>query len=265
VENGAHLVNGVGSQRAWPGWTTVALIDDQALIRSAVRTALSAAGVKVVGEADRPEAVLRTVLSLRPDVVLMDFVFDGTVRIESIEQISFAAPSSRILVLTANNERERLLEAVMAGASGYILKHADAETIVNGVRASAAGECVIASEVAGGLLDGIREQRIRVSARGERAADAICAALTERELEIFTRLPRGETNREIGSVLSLSANTVKKHVASILAKLQLENRIQAAVVAVRSGFSCVGGLFLVHSLSEETELPGAVLHLLVGV
>jgi DNA-binding NarL/FixJ family response regulator len=92
----------------------------------------------------------------------------------------------------------------------------------------------------------------------------IRAALTERELEIFKRLPSGESNRAIGCALSLSENTVKTHVASILAKLHLDNRVQAAVEAVRSGFSCVTGLFLLEALREEADLPTALVGFLFG-
>jgi DNA-binding NarL/FixJ family response regulator len=102
---------------------------------------------------------------------------------------------------------------------------------------SAAGECVISTHIAGDLLDRIRERDIPVTARSEHARTAIRMILTERELEIFKRLASGESNQEIGRALSLSENTVKNHIASILAKLQLDNRIQAAVQAVRSGIS----------------------------
>lgn len=130
------------------------------------------------------------------------------------------------------------MEAILAGASGYMLKdHATREKLVAAVRSTAAGECVISSHVAGDLLGRIRERDIPVTARSEHAATAIRAVLTERELEIFKRLASGESNQAIGRELSLSENTVKNHVASILAKLQLDNRIQAAVQAVRSGIA----------------------------
>ena len=95
-------------------------------------------------------------------------------------------------------------------------------------------------------------------------AEAIRSALTARELEIFTRLASGESNQQIGRALAVSENTVRNHVASILAKLQLENRVQAAVRAVRSGLSCVAGLFMVHVLSDEAGFPVAVVSQLLG-
>ena len=130
-----------------------------------------------------------------------------------------------------------MVEAILAGACGYMLKSAPPDELIGAVRATAAGESVISPQVAGGLLDRIRERDLPVTVGSEHAATAIRAVLTERELEIFKRLASGERNQEIGRALSVSENTVKHHVASILAKLQLDNRIQAAVQAVRSGIS----------------------------
>ncbi len=217
-----------------------------------------------MGEADCAETGLQVVLDLRPDVVLMDFVLRGRSRIEAIERIAELAPASRILVLTANAERDSLLRAIDAGACGYILKDAGTAAIVKGVRASAAGECVLSSQVAGVLLERLRERDIRPTAGAERMATAIRAALTERELQIFKRLASGESNHEIARAFSLSENTVKNHVASILAKLHLNNRVQAAAQAVRSGFSCVAGLFVLEALSDEADLASAVMSLLLA-
>ena len=210
------------------GPITVVLVDEQEMTRSGVRQALEMAGLEVVAEADSGRTGIRAVVDLRPEVVLMDPMFQGGYSIEAIERISLLAPASRILVLTSSKEREILLEAIVAGACGYILKVADAEAIVNAVRAAARGECVISPEVAEGLLTRIRERDTRITASSKREADAIRATLTERELEIFTRLASGVSNREIAGAFSLSESTVKNHVASILAKLHLNNRIQAA-------------------------------------
>jgi DNA-binding NarL/FixJ family response regulator len=111
------------------------------------------------------------------------------------------------------------------------------DAIINAIRATAAGELVFSSQIAGKLLQRIRERDIPVTATSLTAANAIRAALTERELEIFTLLASGNSNQQIGHELSLSTNTVSNHIKSILAKLQLDNRIQAAVHAVRSGIS----------------------------
>src|SRR5579864_2393105 len=214
---------------------TVVLVDDEQLIRVALAQALSSSGLELVGEAENGEDAIRLVVDVRPDVVMMDLRLPGISGVDAIEQLALLAPASRVLVLT-RSEQNRVVEAIVAGASGYILKSAPPEAIVSAVRATAAGESVISSQIAGKLLQRIRELDIPVKT-SDTAAVAIRAALTERELEIFTRLASGRTNHEIADELSLSANTVANHIASILAKLHLENRIQAAVQAVRSGIS----------------------------
>jgi DNA-binding NarL/FixJ family response regulator len=214
---------------------TVVLVDDEQLIRAALAQALSDGGLELVGEAESGEAAIDLVLDVRPDVVLMDVRLPGLSGVETIEQLALLAPTSRVLVLT-RSEQNRVVEAIIAGATGYILKSAPAETIVRAVQATAAGESVLSSQIAGKLLRRMRELDIPVKTN-ESAAGVIRAALTERELEIFTQLASGKTNPEIARELSLSTNTVANHIASILAKLHLENRIQAAVQAVRSGIS----------------------------
>ena len=215
--------------------TTVVLVDDEQLIRVALARALSDGGLELVGEAGNGEDAIELVVDVHPDVVLMDLRLPGTSGLQVIEQLGLLAPASRVLVL-ARSEQNRVVEAIIAGASGYILKSASPDAIVGAVRATAAGESVLSSQIAGKLLQRIRELDLPVRT-GDTAAVAIRAALTERELEIFTRLASGKSNQEIARELSLSTNTVANHIASILAKLHLDNRIQAAVEAVRSGIS----------------------------
>jgi DNA-binding NarL/FixJ family response regulator len=215
---------------------TVVLVDDEALIRGALARALRDAELELVGEAADARGALRLVVDLRPDVVLMDLRLPDSPAIEVIEQLSVLAPASRILILT-RTEQNRVVEAIVAGASGYILKTAPPEAIIAAIRATAAGESVISSQIAGRLLERIRERDIPVTTTSRDAATAIRAVLTERELEIFERLASGKSNQDIARDLSLSTNTIRNHIASILAKLHLDNRIQAAVHAVRSGIS----------------------------
>ena len=214
---------------------TVVLVDDEQLIRRAIAQALLSSGLELVGEAANGEEAIRTVLDVRPDVVLMDLRLPGISGVEAIEQLGLLAPASRVLVLT-RSEENRVVEAIIAGASGYILKTAPPEAIISAVKATAAGECVLSPQVAGKLMQRIRELDLPVKASGT-TATAIRAALTERELEIFTQLASGHSNHQIAHDLSVSTNTVANHIASILAKLHLENRVQAAVQAVRSGIS----------------------------
>jgi DNA-binding NarL/FixJ family response regulator len=222
------------SQRHQP--ITTVLVDEESMIRIALSQALSANGVDVVGEASTGEDALTMVVDLRPDVVVLDPKLPGVSGIDVIEQLSLLAPASRILIFTSS-EHNLVVAAIVAGARGYILKSSAREAIIGAVRATAAGECVLSSQIAGLILERIRERDIPVTATSHSAAVAIRATLTMRELEIFERLASGESNQKIGLELSLSTNTVSNHIASILAKLHLDNRIQAAVQAVRSGIS----------------------------
>jgi DNA-binding NarL/FixJ family response regulator len=222
------------AERRWP--ITVVLVDDEQLIRSALAQALAADGLDLIGEATNAADAVKMVVDLRPDVVLMDLKLPESQGVQTIEALGLLAPASRMLILT-RSEENRVVEAIVAGASGYILKTAKPATIVAAVKATAAGESVISAQIAGKLLHRIRELGIPISSDGDNAASAIRAALTPRELEIFTRLASGKSNHEIADELSLSTNTISNHIASILAKLHLDNRIQAAVQAVRSGIS----------------------------
>jgi DNA-binding NarL/FixJ family response regulator len=223
-----------GEERRRP--ITVVLVDDEPLIRSALAQALAVGGLELVGEAAAAPDAIELVVDLRPDVVLMDLRLPGMSGVDVIEQLGLLAPASRVLVLT-RSEQNRVVEAIVAGASGYILKTAPPATIAAAVLATAAGESVISSQIAGKLLERIRERDIPVTTASRDSASAIRAALTVREMEIFTRLASGKSNSDIAHELSLSTNTVHNHIASILAKLHLDNRIQAAVQAVRSGIS----------------------------
>ncbi len=214
---------------------TVVLVDDEQLIRAALAQALSSAGLQLVGEAASGDEAIEIVVDVRPDVVLMDLRLPGTSGVQAIQQLGLLAPASRVLVLT-RSDQNRVVEAIIAGASGYILKSAPPEAIINAIKATSAGESVLSSQIAGKLLQHIRELDIPFKT-SDSAAVAIRAALTERELEIFKQLASGKSNHQIAHELSLSTNTVANHIASILAKLHLENRIQAAVQAVRSGLS----------------------------
>jgi DNA-binding NarL/FixJ family response regulator len=215
---------------------TVALVDDERLIRTALGQILIAGGVELVGEAANAEDAIELVLDLRPDVVLIDIRLPDSSGVHAIERLGLLAPASRVLVLT-RSEQNRVVEAILAGASGYILKSAPPKAIIEAVRATADGESVLSPKIAGKLLQRIREREIPINADSQHTADTIRAALTERELEIFTKLASGKNNQAIAHELSLSTNTVANHIASILAKLHLDNRVQAAVQAVRAGIS----------------------------
>jgi NarL family two-component system response regulator LiaR len=208
----------------------VVVVDDQELVRTAVKKALSDRDVEIVGESDDGDGAVRLVMELAPDVVVMDLGLPGISGIEATRKLATVAPQCRVLVLTGSGEQHDVLDAIMAGACGYLLKDAKEDEIAEAVQAAAAGESVISRTVAGRLLN---EVRGRDPAAGP--GDAIRATLTERELEILKLVASGKENNEIAKDLFISPKTVQNHMSNILAKLQLENRIQAAVAAVRGG------------------------------
>ena len=232
---GNRLSNGGRIARSY----SVVLIDEHDLTRSALRQALVATGMQVVGEGRSPREVLEILGQHAPSALVIDPVFGGAVHLDWVQRLAQLAPSTHVVVLTSSPYRALVADAIASGARGFLLKNSRREAIATGVRACAAGESVIAPELLEGLAGRGAANGSLEEDPGE--ADAINTVLTKRELEIFRRLPTGESNREIGTVFALSENTVKNHVASILTKLKLDNRIQAAVHAVRNGFGCVGG------------------------
>jgi DNA-binding NarL/FixJ family response regulator len=216
---------------------SVVTVDDEPIIRAMLQHMLTPNGVEVVGEADNGPDAVELVTELQPDVVVMDIGLPGMTGVEATEHLSRLAPASRVLILTGSDQNS-VVEAIVAGASGYVLKTAPTEEIVSAVIATAAGHAVLSPQIAGKLLNRIRELDIPTTGLSDAtSASAIRAVLTERELEIFTLVAGGRSNAAIGSALGLSTNTVANHITSILTKLHLENRIQAAVHAVRAGIA----------------------------
>jgi two-component system, NarL family, response regulator LiaR len=212
----------------------VVLVDDHDLIRKVLRTSLESHGVEIVGEAAEGEAAIRVVLETGPDVVLMDLDMPGLSGVEATRRLATLAPLSRVLVLTGSAAQKDVVDAIMAGATGYLIKDAPIEELIRAIEAVRAGESVVSSKIAGRILERVRDRDL-ASPGTDNPAEAIRAVLTDRELQVLKLLAAGKENREIAEQLHISPNTVKNQVASILAKLQLENRIQAAVHAVRSG------------------------------
>jgi DNA-binding NarL/FixJ family response regulator len=208
----------------------VVVVEDHDLFRSGLVRLLSEQdGIEVVEEAADGERAVRVVGRLRPDVVLMDLGLPGMSGIEATRHIFEQMPGANVLVLTISDAQRDVIDAILAGARGYLLKESTLDEIIGGIRSAAVGQSTLSPRIAAGLLDRLRtlEQSGRVR-EGE-------AELTERELEILGLIAAGKENAEIGAELVISSQTVKNHVSSILAKLRLENRIQAAVHAVRRG------------------------------
>jgi DNA-binding NarL/FixJ family response regulator len=209
---------------------TVVVVDDHDLFRGGLRDILESQGLQVVGEAADGEPGVELVADLMPDVAVMDLNMPGMSGVEATREIAMRAPATRVLVLTISAEDQNIVDAMMAGASGYLLKDASVEELVGGIQATARGESSIAPKIAAKLLTRMREDAMeRSTIEGTRTE------LSDREVEVLRLLAEGKGNTEIAGELFISPKTVKNHIASILVKLQMENRIQAAVYAVKSG------------------------------
>jgi len=208
----------------------VLLVDDHDLFRSGLVNLLSEHGLHVVGEAENGDVALRLVRELAPDVVIMDLNMPGPAGVDVIRQITSIAPLTRVVVLTISADDSDVINAVMGGACGYLLKDSSVDQLIAGIRSAAAGESLISPQIAAKMLQMLRAQRSSVD-----AAETIRAELSEREIEVLKLIASGNDNAEIARALFISPKTVKNHISNILMKLQMENRIQAAVYAVRSG------------------------------
>jgi DNA-binding NarL/FixJ family response regulator len=207
----------------------VLLVDDHDVFRHGLAQLLADEGLAIVAEASGGEAGVRLAAELRPDVVLMDLGMPGMSGVEATRAIAAADAPPNVVVLTLSDDDASMLEALLAGAAGYVLKDATLEQIVVAVRAAAAGEAVIPPRVAPELL-----RRLR-AVEPAPAADEGLVELSEREREVLRLIVAGHDNAAIASELFISPNTVKSHVASIFAKLGVESRLQAAVQALRRG------------------------------
>lgn len=208
----------------------VLLVDDHQVVRRGLRTFLEVQGdIEVVGEAaDGSEGVERAA-ELKPDVILMDVRMPGTDGIEALRQLHDAGSTARVLVVTSFTEQRTVVPALRAGAAGYVYKDIDPVALADAIRSVHAGHVLLQPEVAGALLS-------QDEAGGQ--AQGRGSTLTERETEVLTLIADGRSNREIARALVLSEKTVKTHVSNILMKLDLADRTQAALWAVRNG---VGG------------------------
>jgi DNA-binding NarL/FixJ family response regulator len=208
----------------------VLLVDDHDLFRTGLRNLLEERGVQIVGEAGQGNDAVRLVRELQPEVVVMDLHMPGMTGIEAIRQIHGFAPLTRVLVLTISDQDDDVLDAILAGACGYLLKDASVDDLIRGIVAASVGESLVSPAIAGKVL-----QQVRSTAVSPEAADTIRAELSDRELDVLKLIAAGKDNAMIAAQLHISPKTVKNHISNILMKLQIENRIQAAVYAVRSG------------------------------
>jgi DNA-binding NarL/FixJ family response regulator len=209
---------------------SVLIVDDHDLFRTGLKNLLEEQGVHVIGEAPNGQTALRLAAELAPDVVIMDLNMPGLSGVETTRHLTGIAPLARVVVLTISIDDDDVMDAVMAGACGYLLKDSSIEDLIAGIRAAAAGESLISPQIAAKML-----QRLRSHGKSEDAAETIRAELSDREIEVLKLIANGKDNAQIAGELFISPKTVKNHISNILMKLQIDNRIQAAVYAVRSG------------------------------
>ena len=209
----------------------VLLVDDHDLFRTGLRNLLEEEGrLTVAGEAANGAEAVRLVRELAPDVVVMDLNMPGMGGVDATRHITGIAPLTRVVMLTISDQDNDVMDAILAGACGYLLKDSSIQDLMAGIRAAALGESLISPIIAAKVL-----QRVRATSTQPEIANTIRAELSDREIEVLKLIANGKDNAVIAAELHISPKTVKNHISNILMKLQIDNRIQAAVYAVRSG------------------------------
>ena len=204
----------------------VLLVDDHEMVRLGVSSYLSIqSDVEVVGEAENGEDGYEKAMALGPDVILMVLVMELMDRIESTKKILKEWPEARILIVTSFIDDEKVYPAIEAGASGYLLKTSTAHEIANAIRKTYNGERVLEPEVTTKMMEQLSNRNRHV----------LHEELTNREQEILLLIAQGMSNQEIADELFITLKTVKTHVSNILAKLEVEDRTQAAIYAFKHG------------------------------
>jgi DNA-binding NarL/FixJ family response regulator len=206
----------------------VLLVDDQTLVRTGFRLILgSEPDIDVVGDAADGQEGVELGRRLRPDVVLMDIRMPKVDGIEATRRLTSASPATKVVILTTYDLDEYVFDALRAGASGFILKDAPADQLVNAVRVAAGGDALLAPSVTRRLVEEFARRKPR--------ADVPLADLTARELEVLKLMAKALSNAEVAERLVVSEGTVKTHVARVLDKLGCRDRVQAVVAAYESG------------------------------
>ncbi|MFF9375287.1 response regulator [Streptomyces griseoluteus] len=206
----------------------VLLVDDHQVVRRGLRTFLEVQDdIEVVGEAADGAEGVASAEELRPAVILMDVLMPGTDGIEALRRLRALGNPARVLIVTSFTERRTVVPALRAGAAGYVYKDVDPDALAAAIRSVHAGHILLQPEVADALLT--QEEANSSQSRG--------SSLTEREREVLGLIADGRSNREIARALVLSEKTVKTHVSNILMKLDLADRTQAALWAVRHGMT----------------------------
>lgn len=204
---------------------SVLLVDDHEMVRMGLAAYLATADdIEVVGEASNGKQGIELAKSLKPDVVLMDLVMDEMDGIEAAKEITKHLPETKVIVLTSFVDDEKVYPVIEAGALSYLLKTSKASEIADAIRAASKGEPVVESKVAGKMMARYRKMN----------QPLLHDALTEREREVLALIAQGKSNQDIADELFIGIKTVKTHVSNIFQKLQVDDRTQAAIYAIRN-------------------------------
>jgi DNA-binding NarL/FixJ family response regulator len=216
----------------------VLLVDDQQLVRTGFRMILAdEPGIEVVGEAADGHRALEAVRLLRPDLVVMDIRMPNMDGVEATRRLMAEGSSTRVLVLTTFDADEHVVEALRAGASGFLLKDVEPADFVRAIHTIASGEALIAPSVTRRLL----ERFARLSVPADETHSERLRELTDREREVLKLVAQGRSNREVAEALALAEPTVKTHVSHLLLKLGMRDRAQLVVLAYEVGVVRPGG------------------------
>ena len=215
----------------------VLLVDDDALMRAGLASILSSdPTLDVVGEAADGRDAVERVDALRPDVVLMDVRMPEVDGITATRDVVAASPDTRVVILTTFEDDEYIFGALTAGASGFLLKRTTPESLIEAIKAVAAGDSLLSPSVTRRVID-----RMAALPSGEALLDRRLGELTARERDVLEQIARGLSNAEIAGALVIEESTVKTHVKRILLKLGLRDRVQAVIFAYESGLTRPGG------------------------
>jgi two-component system nitrate/nitrite response regulator NarL len=209
----------------------VLLVDDHTLFRSGIKSLLQRnSDFEVVGEAGDGLEGIKRARSLKPDVALIDLHMPGVSGLEAVKAITEEMPDVRVLMLTVSEDAQDLIDALRAGASGYLLKNIETDTLIDAIRRAAKGESIVSQQMTAKLIQGVRRQASGDPAVLDRDK------FSPRERDIMSSLVLGESNKEIARKLDLAESTVKIHVQNIFKKLNMSSRVQVALYAVEHGF-----------------------------